>query len=344
MTRHQIALFGAGRIGNVHARNIVDHPSTTLRYIVDPIEEPARELAARTGAEHVDESTALDDPEIDAIVICSLTSTHADLIEKGIAAGKAVFCEKPIDLDIRRVREVLDAIETAGKPLFVAFNRRFDPGVAEARRRAHSGDLGEIEMVTIVSKDPDGGLPIEYLKTSGGMFRDMTIHDFDMARHLLGEEPVTVSATAASLVAAEIAAIGDIDTASVTLQTASGKIAVITNSRRCSAGYDQRVEIHCSAGMARTDNVAMSMFSIETAAGVERDKPKFFFTDRYAESYAIEWANFVEVLDGNTRPDPSGADGYRALLLAEAAYLSIAEGRRVSVAEAESHALSGTNS
>ncbi len=340
---YQVALFGAGRIGNVHARNIVDHPSTTLSYIVDPVEVPARALAARTGALYVDEATALADPNIAAIVVCSLTSTHAELIEKGVAAGKAVFCEKPIDLDIRRVRQVLDAIDGSGHPLFIAFNRRFDPGVAAAQRRSACGDLGEIEMVTVVSKDPDGGLPIEYLKTSGGMFRDMTIHDFDMVRFLLGEEPVSVSATAASLVTPEIAAIGDIDTASVSMQTASGKIATITNSRRCSTGYDQRVEIHCSKGMARTDNVPRSQFSIETVARVERDNPKFFFTDRYAESYAAEWSHFVEVLDGSATPNPTGIDGYRALLLAEAAYISLAEGRRVTVEETEARLFGGAS-
>ncbi len=340
---NQVALFGAGRIGNVHARNAADHPSTTLRYVVDPVEASARSLAERYGASAVDETTALADPDIAAIVVCSLTSTHADLIEKGIAAGKAIFCEKPIDLDVRRVRKVLDAIGGAAQPLFVAFNRRFDPGVAQAQRRCASGELGEIEMVTVVSKDPDGGLPIEYLKTSGGMFRDMTIHDFDMVRFLLGEEPVTVTATAASLVSPEIAAIGDVDTASVSMQTASGKIATITNSRRCSAGYDQRVEVHCSKGMARTDNVPRSQFAIETAGGVERDNPKFFFTDRYAESYAAEWSHFVDVLEGSATPNPTGIDGYRALLLAEAAYISLAEARRVTVAETEARLLGGAS-
>lgn len=344
MSEFAVALFGAGRIGTVHAANIVDHDATELRYIVDPADGPADDLAARTGALRVDERAALDDPEVDAIAICSLTSTHAELIEKGIAAGKAVFCEKPIDIDIRRVRQVLDRIEGADRPLFVAFNRRFDPGVAEVRRRTEAGELGEVELVTVISKDPDGGLPIEYLRTSGGMFRDMTIHDFDMARFLLGDEPVTVSATAASLVSDDIAEIGDIDTASITLQTADGTIAVITNSRRCSTGYDQRVEVHGSTGMARTDNVPKSMVSVETAHGVERATPKFFFADRYAESYAAEWDRFVEVLQGKANPNPSGVDGYRALLLAEAAYVSLAEGCTVRVADVEATVLAGGES
>lgn len=341
MTDFAVALFGAGRIGNVHAPNIVDHVATELRYIVDPVDGPAEALAARTGARRVGEATALGDPEIDAIVVCSLTSTHAELIEKGVGAGKAVFCEKPIDLDIVRVRSVLDRIAGSDRPLFVGFNRRFDPGVAEVRNRTVAGELGEVELVTVISKDPDGGLPLGYLKTSGGLFRDMTIHDFDMARFLLGEEPTAVSAMASSLVSDDIAAIGDIDTASVSMQTATGKIAVITNSRRCSAGYDQRVEVHGSTGLARTDNVAKSMIAVETADGVERASPKFFFTDRYAESYAAEWDHFVDVLRGEASPSPTGVDGYRALLLAEAAYVSLSERRTVEVAEVEANLLAG---
>lgn len=334
-THYKVALFGAGRIGNVHGRNIAAHSRTSVKYIVDPVEAPARHLAAELGATYVDQATALGDPEIDAIVVGSATNTHADLIANGIAAGKAVFCEKPIDLDIRRVRELLTEIEAASTPVFVAFNRRFDPGVAEVQRRAAAGAVGNIEIVTVTSKDPAGGLPIEYLKVSGGMFRDMTIHDFDMARFLLGEEPVSVSATATSLVSPDIAAIGDIDTACVTLQTASGSIAIISNSRRCSAGYDQRVEIHGATGMLRTDNVPKNMFVHENADRVERANPKFFFTDRYAESYAAEWAHFVRVLDGDEVPNPTGIDGYRALLLAEAAYISLNEGRRVMIADVE---------
>ena len=332
---YQVALFGAGRIGNVHGRNIAAHARTSVKYIVDPMEAPARHLATEVGATYVDEATALNDPEVAAIVVGSATSTHAELIEKGLAAGKAVFCEKPIDLDIKRVKQLLASVAGADRPLFVAFNRRFDPGVAEVQKRATSGAIGNIEMVTVISKDPDGGLPIEYLKVSGGMFRDMTIHDFDMARFLLGEEPTTVSATASSLVSPEIAAIGDIDTACVTLQCASGRIAVITNSRRCSAGYDQRVEVHGATGMLRTDNVPKTMFAHENADMVERSNPKFFFTDRYTESYSAEWAHFVRVLDGAEQPNPTGIDGYRALLLAEAACVSLAQGRTVTVAEVE---------
>jgi myo-inositol 2-dehydrogenase / D-chiro-inositol 1-dehydrogenase len=331
----QVALFGAGRIGNVHARNINDHPLSRLAYVVDPADGPAAALAEQYGARHVDETTALTDPAVDAILVASATSTHAELIEKGIAAGKAVFCEKPVDLSIARVAACLTAIAGATPPLFIGFNRRFDPGVAEVQRRAAAGAVGNIEIVNVTSKDPAGGLPIEYLKVSGGMFRDMTIHDFDMVRFLLGEEPVSVAATAASLVDPAIKAIGDIDTACVTLQCASGRIAIITNSRRASSGYDQRVEVHGATGTLRTENVPKNMFVHESADLVERANPKFFFTDRYAESYAAEWAHFVRCLTGEDRPNPSGVDGYRALLLAEAAYVSLREGRTVAVAEIE---------
>jgi myo-inositol 2-dehydrogenase / D-chiro-inositol 1-dehydrogenase len=325
-----IALFGAGRIGNLHARNVAEHPSSTLRYVVDPMAAPAKELAAKFGATYVDEATALGDATIDAIVVAAATNTHADLIEKGLKAGKAVFCEKPIDLSIERVEACLAAVKGCASPLLIGFNRRFDPAIAELRKRIEAGDIGDIELVTVVSKDP-GPPPAAYLKVSGGLFRDMTIHDFDMVRFILGEEPVTVTATASTLVDPAIAAAGDIDTAVVTLQTAGGRIAVITNSRRASFGYDQRVEAHGSLGTLRTENVSKDMLVQERDDGVLRAKPKYFFTDRYADSYRLEWEHFVRVLSGDEQASPTGIDGHRALLLAEAAYQSLTTGRRVDV-------------
>ena len=334
MPEHQvyrIALFGAGRIGHVHARSIAAHPSTQLAHVVDPVPGPARALAESYGATYVDETTALGDPGIAAIVIGSATSTHADLVEKGLKAGKAVFCEKPIDLSIERVNACLAAVKDCKPPLFVAFNRRFDPAIAEMRRRIVAGDIGALELVTVISKDP-GALPMEYLAVSGGMFRDMTIHDFDMARFILGEEPITVTATASALTDPEIAGIGDIDTACVTMQCASGRIAVITNSRRASYGYDQRVEAHGALGTLRTENVPITNLVQEREDGVRREKPLFFFLERYAQSYRNEWDHFVRVLQGEEAPNPTGEDGRRALLLAEAAYRSLETGQRVSVA------------
>src|SRR5579875_3224807 len=269
---YRIALFGAGRIGNIHARSIADHPLTRLAYVVDPMPGPAQALAETYDARHVDEATALADPAVAAIVIGSATSTHADLVEKGLKAGKAVFCEKPIDLSLARVNACLAAVKDCRSPLFVAFNRRFDPGIAEMRRRIAAGEIGPLELVTVVSKDP-GALPLDYLKVSGGMFRDMTIHDFDMARFILGEEPVRVSATASALTDPAIAGIGDIDTACVTMQCASGRIAVITNSRRASYGYDQRVEAHGALGTLRTENIPINNLVQEREDGVRREKP-----------------------------------------------------------------------
>jgi len=326
-----IALFGAGRIGKVHARNIADHRDCRLKFVVDPVAASADELAAAHGAAVGDEASVLTALETDAIVIASATSTHADLIEKGLAAGKAVFCEKPIDLDIDRVDACLALALASDRPLFLAFNRRFDPAIAELKRRIDSGAIGNLELLTVTSKDP-GALPIEYLKVSGGMFRDMTIHDFDMVRFILGEEPVAVTATAAALTDPAIKAEGDIDTACVTLQTGSGKIAIISNSRRASFGYDQRVEAHGSLGTLRTENVPQSMLVQERGDGIRREKPLFFFLERYAQSYRDEWDYFVRVLKGEEPPAPSGEDGRKALLLAEAAYRSLQTGQRINLA------------
>ncbi|KZD03697.1 MAG: inositol 2-dehydrogenase [Thalassospira sp.] len=327
---YNIALLGAGRIGQVHAANIAAHPLSRLSTVVDPQEGIARQLAEAYGASVRSLEDALSSSDIDAIVIASATSTHADLIERGIRAGKAVFCEKPVDLSISRVNATLEAIKGQENRLFVAFNRRFDPAVAELKRRLDAGVIGDLELVTVVSKDP-GALPIDYIKVSGGMFRDMTIHDFDMARFILGEEPVRVTALASTLTDPAIKAEGDIDTASVTLQTASGKIAVITNSRRASFGYDQRVEAHGSLGTLRTENVPKTMLVQEREDGVTREKPLFFFLERYAESYAEEWKEFVRVLKGEVAPAPSGEDGRKALLLAEAAYQSLETGRTIAL-------------
>ena len=329
-----IALIGAGRIGSVHARNIVDHPESALRYVVDLDGARAEELARSTGARAVPETKALGDAEIDAVVVASSTSSHPELIERSMAAGKAVFCEKPIDVSIERVRSCLATIEGRTEPLLVAFNRRFDPAVVELRRRIDRGAIGDVELVTIISKDPIPP-PLDYVRSSGGLFRDMTLHDFDMARFLLGEEPSRVTASAAALTDAGLAEADDHDTASVTLQCPSGRLAVITNSRRSSAGYDQRLEVHGSQGMLRTENVARTSLVQESDDGVLRSAPLHFFIERYHESYRNEWNHFVRVLHGVETPSPTGIDGYRALALAEAAYCSLETGRVVDVSSVE---------
>jgi len=313
-----------------NANNIHRHPQTELVYVVDPVGSAAQELAAKTQALPVDEDTVFSDDSINAIVICSATHTHSDFIERGLLGGKAVFCEKPIDLSLSRVNAVLEKTAQCEAPLLVGFNRRFDPASAQMRARISAGDIGDVEIVTITSRDPEPP-PVDYIKVSGGLFRDMTIHDFDMARFMLGEEPVSVQASAAALVSTDIADAGDVDTASVTLQCESGKMAVIVNSRRASVGYDQRIEVHGSLGSLRTENVSATPLILERSEGVRHEKPLHFFLERYAEAYRQEWQHFVDVLDGQCAPSATGHDGRQALMLADAAYESLASGNRVAV-------------
>jgi len=327
---HRIALFGAGRIGQVHAANIAAHSRTEIALVVDPFGDAGAALAARLGVPLVDADAAFADDTIDAIVICSATETHADLIERGLTSGRAVFCEKPIDLSLARVEALLDSVADCDAPLLVAFNRRFDPAVAALEAGIRAGDIGDVELVTVMSKDP-APPTLAYLEGSGGLFRDMTIHDLDIARFLLGEEPTSVVATAAAITSPDIRAAGDFDTACITLQCASGRMAVITNSRRAAFGYDQRMEAHGSLGTLRTENVPASTLVLERADGVRRENPMHFFIERYADAYRLEWAHFVEVLDGTVPPRATGEDGRLSLVLAEAAYASLEGGRRVAV-------------
>jgi len=324
----RVALIGAGRIGKVHAMNIHHHPESVVHCVVDPIGDAASSLAASVGATVVEIDRVFGDDSVDAVVICSATPTHSDLIEKGLLAGKAVFCEKPIDLSIERVNAVLEKTAQCTAPFLLGFNRRFDPAAAAMHERVVAGDIGEVELVTIISKDPEPP-PIEYVKVSGGLFRDMTIHDIDMARFMLGEEPVSIVATASALTSEAIATEGDVDTACLTLQCASGKIAVITNSRRASFGYDQRMEVHGSLGSLRTENVPANTLILERSEGVRREPPMHFFIERYKDAYRLEWQHFIDVLKGASSPSASGLDGQRALMIADAAYESLKSGARV---------------
>jgi myo-inositol 2-dehydrogenase/D-chiro-inositol 1-dehydrogenase len=329
-TPFRIALIGAGRIGKVHAKNIHEHPDTVVHYVVDPHLESAESLALKVGASVVNPDVVFSDDAVDAIVICSATPTHSDLIERGLLAGKAVFCEKPIDLSIDRVNVVLEKTRDCTAPFLLGFNRRFDPAIDSLQERVRAGDIGDVELVTIISKDPEPP-PVEYIRESGGMFRDMTIHDIDMARFMLGEEPTSVVATASALTSQEIADEKDIDTACVTLQCESGKIAVITNSRRAGFGYDQRVEVHGSLGSLRMDNVPKTTLILEREEGVRVEPPMHFFIERYREAYIGEWQHFVDVLNGKCAASPTGIDGQKALLIAEAAYESLRTGGHVSL-------------
>ena len=326
----EFAQFGAGRIGAIHAANLAAARGARLRYIVDVNAAAARKIADASGARVVDEGTALGDPRVGAVVIASSTDTHARLAMAAARAGKAIFCEKPIDLSLRKVDACLAVVRRAKVPMLVGFNRRFDPEFRELKARIERGAIGKVEQVLITSRDP-GLPPLAYLKVSGGLFRDMTIHDFDMARWLLGEEPVEVFACGSCLVDAMVMRTGDIDSAAITLRTASGKLAVITNSRRATYGYDQRIEVHGSKGCLAAGNRIESTVQQADQRGVAAAKPLHFFLERYADAYRAELAAFIAAVRGK-RPMPVGPeDGRQALVLAEAALKSLKSGKAVRV-------------
>jgi myo-inositol 2-dehydrogenase/D-chiro-inositol 1-dehydrogenase len=328
----RFGLLGAGRIGKVHARAIAGNGDARLVAVADAAAPAAEAIASQYGAEvrAIGAIEAADD--VDAVVICTPTDTHADLIERFARAGKAIFCEKPIDLDLGRVRACLATAEATGVPLMIGFNRRFDPHFAAVRAAIDDGRIGAVEMVTIISRDP-GPPPVAYLRSSGGIFRDMTIHDFDMARFLLGEEIATVSASAAALVDPEIGEAGDFDSVSLILTTAGGRQCVISNSRRATYGYDQRIEVLGAKGMIAAENQRPVSIEVADAAGFTRPPLHDFFMTRYIDAYAAEIAAFVAAVLGGTIPAPGGRDGLIALALADAALISVAEGRAVRVAE-----------
>ena len=326
----RIGLLGAGRIGKVHAGAVLANPATTLVAVADAIDAAARAIADPVGAgvRTIEEIIAADD--IDAVVICTPTDMHSDLIEQAARAGKAIFCEKPIDLSVERVKACLAVVAETNALLMVGFNRRFDPSFAEVHRRIAAGEIGDVEMVQITSRDP-GPPTSEYISRSGGLFRDMTIHDFDMARFMLGEEPTSVFATASVLVDPEIGTLGDVDSAAVVLRTASGKMAMISNSRRATYGYDQRLEVHGSLGLISAENTRTNTVTVATGEGYTSAPLHAFFMTRYTESYAAEIAAFVAAASGMASPSPTGDDGLRALVLAEAAVRSFAEGRAIEI-------------
>ncbi|TCQ27574.1 inositol 2-dehydrogenase [Rhizobium sp. PP-CC-3G-465] len=326
----RFGLLGAGRIGKVHAKAVSSDAHARLVAVADAFPAAAQAIADSYGCEvrTIEAIEAADD--IDAVVICTPTDTHADLIERFARAGKAIFCEKPIDLDVGRVRDCLKTVaETDGK-LMVGFNRRFDPHFMAVRQAIDDGRIGDVEMVTIISRDP-GAPPVDYIKRSGGIFRDMTIHDFDMARFLLGEEPTIVTAHAAVLVDPDIGTAGDYDSVSVILETATGKQAIISNSRRATYGYDQRIEVHGSKGVVSAENQRAVSIEIANGDGYTRPPLHDFFMTRYTQAYANEIASFISAIETGTPITPSGADGLAALALAEAALRSVKEKRQIAV-------------
>lgn len=333
MTQHPVrfGLIGTGRIGQVHAANIAANPDTELAWVADPVVAGAHDVASRYGG------TATADPaeliasgEIDAVLIASPTPTHVDLIEAAVRRGIPVLCEKPIDLDIARVDALRPLVAQRGVPVALGFNRRFDPHHAAARARVVAGDIGELEQLIIISRDP-AAPPAEYVGVSGGIFRDMTIHDLDMAR-FFAPDIVSVSATGTRVFDAGALEHGDYDTAVTTLTTATGAVVTIVNSRHSAVGYDQRIEAFGALGMVQVANVQISAVRVSTAASVEAAAPyPEFFLERYAEAYSAELREFVRLARGVPSACPTFEDGRAALVLADAAQRSAAEGIAVAV-------------
>jgi myo-inositol 2-dehydrogenase/D-chiro-inositol 1-dehydrogenase len=325
----RFGLLGCGRIGRVHAASLAANPRAELAVAYDPFEAAAGEVVAQHGGiATTDPQVVFDDDTIDGVIIASPTPTHVELLTRAVRAGKAVLCEKPIDLDLARVDACAAELDGVDATVLVGFNRRFDPSMRAVRDRVAAGEIGRLEQLTIVSRDP-APPPVSYIEASGGLFRDMTIHDFDMARFFLGEV-VEVTATGANLVDPAIAAAGDID--GVVLRGSSGALATITNSRRCSYGYDQRLEAFGSDAMLSVANQLPTSVRYSGAGLTEAAEPYLnFFLDRYAAAYAAELDHLLDCMEAGTAPSPGFADGRAALVLADAALESLRTGRTVPV-------------
>ena len=328
--KFEFCQFGAGRIGGIHAANIAASDRAGLRYVVDVNDHAAAALAKQHGGRPATMQEALADPAVDAVLIASPTDTHADLIKAAARAGKAIFCEKPIDLDLARVDRAAATVKQAGVPILIAFNRRFDPTLGGLGEAVGRGEVGAVETVIITSRDP-APPPIDYITGSGGLFLDMMIHDFDMAHWILGEVPDEVFARGSNLVDPEIGKAGDVDTAVVTLTTKSGKLCQISNSRRAVYGYDQRIEAFGADGMIRAGNRNASSLESWTKESVSREKPLYFFLERYEEAYRNEMAHFLDCLEGKATPLVGMEEGRVALALGLAARESMESGLPVKI-------------
>ena len=330
-----IALLGCGRIGRMHAGNIAAHPRARLAAVFDVDAAAAAEVGAMHGAPVAESAEAmLAMEQVEAVLVASATPTHTDCIELAAAAAKPVLCEKPIDLSLARVDDCARKIAGSGVAVQIGFNRRFDPGHRAAREAAHSGEIGDLHQVVITSRDPEMP-PRAYYEAAGGLMRDMTIHDFDLARHMLGEEPSEVFAIGGRQADPKMMEeLGDHDSAMIAMRTESGKMCSISNSRSAVYGYDQRVELLCSRGMAASGNRRAHEARIFGADSVESAEPYLrFFVERYRESFEAEIGAFVDAIESGTPPEPGFEDGRQALVLAEAAMASMREGRMVNVSE-----------
>lgn len=332
----KLGIIGFGRIGRVHAESILNYvKEAEVKAAADPyLNEEGEKAAADLGITNVykDYKKILEDPEIDAVLVCSSTDTHSQMSIEAAEAGKDIFCEKPIDKNLAKIEEVLAAVEKAGVKFQVGFNRRFDHNFQAVKENVDNGKVGDIHLINITSRDPEAP-PIEYVKGSGGMFLDMTIHDFDMVRYLSGSEVEEVYAAGGVLVDPKIGEAGDIDTAVITLKLKNGAIAVINNSREAAYGYDQRAEVFGSKGAVEVGNDKLSTAVVSTKDGVKAEKPLYFFLERYMESFAEEMKQFINAVVNDAEVPVDGLDGLKPVLIAKAAQKSLVENRPVKINE-----------
>ena len=333
MEKVNIGVIGVGRIGRLHARNLkYQVPGTKVLAVADIFEKSARETASQLEVPiaEKDYRVLLENKDIDAVVICSSTDTHAQIISEAAQAGKHIFCEKPIALDIDKIDQAIAAVKNAGIKLQVGFNRRFDPSFKKAKDLVVKGTIGTPHLVRITSRDPEPP-PISYVKVSGGIFLDMMIHDFDMARFLLGQEVVELMAVGSCLVDPAIGEAGDIDTAIVTLKYENGAWGTIDNSRKAVYGYDQRIEIFGSEGCVMVGNPTPTEVTINSAEDTKTDKPLYFFIERYQEAYLVEMKEFIKCIQEDTEPLVGGLDGKISVQMGYAAKESLIKGSFVKI-------------
>ncbi len=326
-----VALFGAGRIGRIHASNLAALPGVKLVYVSDPVPGPAAELAQKYGAQVATIDDVFADKRIDAVAICSSTDTHSNLILRAAQAGKHIFCEKPVDLSVPRAEACAEAVKAAGVACMIGFQRRFDPTFNEASERLARGEIGNPEMLIVTSRDP-GAPPADYIKGSGGIFRDMLIHDLDVFRWILcrdGDEAAWLSATGSVLTDPAIAALGDYDSTAVTIRTRQGRLCQINTTRRAAYGYDQRFEVLGSLGLLQCGNHTPTEVRQWDAQGIRADKPENFFLQRYAAAYRLEITHFFESLQSGQPFRTTVADGVAAQKLADAATESAKSGQPI---------------
>lgn len=336
MKKLNVGIIGAGRIGQVHAKSITYHiPQAKIVAVSDIYYEGAKKVAESLGIPNAyeDYHEILNNPEIDAVLICSSTDTHADIAVEAAEAGKHIFCEKPVDLTVAKIKKVIAAVEKAGVKLQIGFNRRYDHNFAEIKRLANDGKLGKLQTIKITSRDPEPP-SIDYVKVSGGIFLDMTVHDFDMAR-FIGGEVEEVYANAAVTVDEAIGEAGDVDTALIALKFKNGAIGVIDNCRKACYGYDQRLEVFGTGGQASAANDTPTNVSYINENGNMTDKPLYFFLERYMQSFTDEMTEFINAVQNDELTKTTVNDGLEALRLGLAAKLSVKEHRPVKLSEIE---------